>query len=52
MDITVSNPDEEFAPPSYEGPAERAHTYLAPGEYRTDEGRQLVVTINGSSYLT
>jgi len=33
-DITVNNPDDPFDPPLYEGPAQDAHTVLAPGMYR------------------
>lgn len=37
QDITVTNPDDPFGCPSYDGPADQAHKYLIPGVYPTTD---------------
>jgi hypothetical protein len=42
--VTVINPDDPHGSPSYEGPADEAHTRLKPGGYRTTDGGGLIVS--------
>lgn len=41
--VTIANPADPFGSPSYDGPADDAHTRLIPGAYRTTNDETLVI---------
>lgn len=51
MDITVTNPEDLFGPPAYEGPADQAHLKLEPGIYQTDDPSSALAVNPNASFL-
>lgn len=49
MHITVANPDSPFDSPAYDGPADQAHTVLAPGGYDTTDPDVALLVTDGRS---
>lgn len=58
MNVTVTNPADPHGSPSYDGPADQAHTVLAPGGYEATigdhgilDGTEVALLVSESSTL-
>jgi hypothetical protein len=51
MSITVTNPEDPFGPPAYEGPVTEAHLKLEPGIYQTGDPASALAVNPLASFL-